>query len=500
MINKNRRAFTFIELSVLITVIAIIFTFSLVIKDRLDDINKNQATERKILKIRDAISAYYQTNGKVPCPARLDYDIYNANFGNVVADNGYGCASSAGVFAFGGDGNGDGKSDLYIGAVPVVALGLNKEDALDGWGRKISYVVSALVRNIYNETSDFPVNNHLSCWLDFSDGSSLTLREDSSFYYISNVADKSATGNCAAEQDNNAYQPQIKAENIATSTLIGAYFDGVNDYLEIKNGTIHDLFQSSHTLFFVANFDHDATTHRALLSYGNSGNPNAKGLYYTDKDSGNLSFKSLQGASPSHIIGLLSDAEPEVFSLTRSGNYILNPYINYVDQGSISVGYGLTGGINTLIIGKDLTDTTANFIFAKEVFEFIAYKTPLSDAQIKEVLEYLYAKWNSNKVKQNRIVIKDSAGTSRSKADIVLISHGANGLGSYNSAGKQIDFSNLSAADLEYNNIARASGMNVDIYSDFLGSNYNLGEGWRKGFDDIVRYYNIFELRTVTGR
>ncbi len=51
----------------------------------------------------------------------------------------------------------------------------------------------------------------------------------------------------------------------------------------------------------------------------------------------------------------------------------------------------------------------------------------------------------------------------------MLISHGANGLGSYNSAGKQIDFSNLSAADLEYNNIARASGMNVDIYSDFLG-------------------------------
>ncbi len=74
----------------------------------------------------------------------------------------------------------------------------------------------------------------------------------------------------------------------------------------------------------------------------------------------------------------------EVFSLTRSGNYILNPYINYVDQGSISVGYGLTGGINTLTIGKDLTDTTANFIFAKEVFEFIAYKTPLSDAQIKK--------------------------------------------------------------------------------------------------------------------
>ena len=42
--------------------------------------------------------------------------------------------------------------------------------------------------------------------------------------------------------------------------------------------------------------------------------------------------------------------------------------------------------------------------------------------------------------------------------------------------------------------------MDGDIYTDLLGVSHDLGEGWLKGFDDIVRYYNIFELRTVAGR
>ena len=50
---KHKSAFTFIELSILIAVISVIFTFSVVIKDRLDDINKNEATEDKILKINN---------------------------------------------------------------------------------------------------------------------------------------------------------------------------------------------------------------------------------------------------------------------------------------------------------------------------------------------------------------------------------------------------------------------------------------------------------------
>lgn len=500
MIKKNNLAFTFIELSILIAIISVIFTFSVVIKERLDDVVKNADTENKIHKIRVAIASYYKTNGKIPCPARLDYDIYHSEYGAAVADDGYNCNVSSGVFGFGGDGNNDSKQDLYIGAVPIKELGLDIEDSIDSWGRKISYVASSLVRNINNRAEDFPLSNHLSCWLDFSDGSSLTLRQHNDFYYISKISDKSPSGNCDAIQNDDSYQPMIKTDNIASTTLIGAYFDGVDDYLQINNNSLHDLFEVSHTLFFVANFDHNATTHRGLLSYGNSGDPSVKELYYSDKNSGNLSFKNLRGNSTSYIIGGVSENEPNIFSVTRTGSYIYNPYFDYVDLGSKALNTALPSNINFVTIGKDLYDSTGDFIFVEEIYEFIAYKTALSDNQIKEILEYLYGKWRTNNVQQNRVVIKDSSNFSRSNASIVLISHGSNGFGAYNMAGKQIDYSAIAETSLEYNNIPRSNGMNNNIYTDLLSGNHDLGEGWIKGFDDIVRYYNIFELRTVSGR
>ena len=497
---KHKSAFTFIELSILIAVISVIFTFSVVIKDRLDDINKNEATEDKILKIREAIAAYYNINGAIPCPARLDYDLYNSNYGSAVATDGNGCVTSDGVFGFGDDGNGDGVSDLFVGAVPVAELGLDIQYSLDSWGNKISYIVSSLVRNIYNDSGDFPLNNNLACWLDFSDGKNLTLREDSDLYYITNVADKSTGGNCAASQSDTTLQPIIKVDNTASTTLIGAYFDGLDDYLQIDHTTIHDLFESSHTLFFAANFDHNASTHRGLLSYANNSDTNSKELYYTDSSSGNLSFKRLHGSSTAYVIGALSETEPEIFSVTRSGSYILNPYVSYVDQGSISVGGSLATNINKVTLGKDLYDSTASFLLSEEIFEFIAYDTTLTDAQIAAVLEHLYAKWNTNKVKQNRIIIKDTEEVTRTNASVALISHGSNGYGAFNSAGQQIDFSALTLQEPEYYNIPQSTGMDAEIYTDLLGVSHNLGEGWLKGFDDIVRYYNIFELRTVAGR
>jgi len=111
----------------------------------------------------------------------------------------------------------------------------------------------------------------------------------------------------------------------------------------------------------------------------------------------------------------------------------------------------------------------------------------------------LAAKWRTNVAIQNRIYIKDKNDDTRTEASVALISHGANGYGAYNAAGKQVNYSNLQTTDKDYLNIPR-SGRGVNIYTDLVSDRDVLGEGWIGGFDDIVRYYNIFELRTVSGR
>ncbi len=81
-------------------------------------LDQREATDARMRKIRDALVAYAVLSGRLPCPASG-----NANAGDAVPDApSVNCTEPDGV-------------------VPWRSLALDREDALDGWGRRISYRV-----------------------------------------------------------------------------------------------------------------------------------------------------------------------------------------------------------------------------------------------------------------------------------------------------------------------------------------------------------------------
>ena len=79
---------------------------------------QQQLTQTRMLRIQAALHAFAASQGRLPCPA------------NGAQDTGLAVPAVAVV-----------TCTNRNGAVPWVSLGLQADDALDGWGRKISYRV-----------------------------------------------------------------------------------------------------------------------------------------------------------------------------------------------------------------------------------------------------------------------------------------------------------------------------------------------------------------------
>ena len=77
----RKEGFTLIELSVLITIMSIIFTSSIVVKDVIENHNKAVETEAKIIIIKQYLANYFRRYKKLPCPADLLRKITDSKFG-----------------------------------------------------------------------------------------------------------------------------------------------------------------------------------------------------------------------------------------------------------------------------------------------------------------------------------------------------------------------------------------------------------------------------------
>jgi hypothetical protein len=86
--------------------------------DKAAILGQRDVTEAHFKAVSDALVAFATLNRRLPCPARGDLDTGDADPTTAAAT----CNSTAGV-------------------VPWKTLALRREDALDGWGRKISYRV-----------------------------------------------------------------------------------------------------------------------------------------------------------------------------------------------------------------------------------------------------------------------------------------------------------------------------------------------------------------------
>ena len=132
--KRIRKAFSLLELSVVILIIAILATTVMsvsigVIRDARDSVTKDRMKE-----IYKAMGEYLAANHRLPCPASAQLVNNNASYGLEVECNKT-LTSAAGIW------QSEQNPNVVYGMIPIKALKLSKDMAEDGFGSKFAYVI-----------------------------------------------------------------------------------------------------------------------------------------------------------------------------------------------------------------------------------------------------------------------------------------------------------------------------------------------------------------------
>lgn len=135
-----RQGFTLIQVSILLLVASLVLVT--VLPSTQAKLNNNNASTTKMNAILTALRGYEATYGNLPCPASGATPISSTSYGIAAANPGI----SPGIFSNCGGGSPaatfvDSTNHVAIGMVPVRALGLSNDYALDAFGRDITYAV-----------------------------------------------------------------------------------------------------------------------------------------------------------------------------------------------------------------------------------------------------------------------------------------------------------------------------------------------------------------------
>ncbi|MFO1243089.1 MAG: type II secretion system protein [Rickettsiales bacterium] len=146
--NKNNHGFSLIELSVIVTVLAL-FAAGIMSTQRVtSETKKIDVTQDETKRIRDAIKHYFDKNGYIPCAARRDLPPENASFGLSTNCNAAAPSGTTDVTP----GGGAGTDAVRIGMLPVRTLGLPEKYAFDQWDTRYTY---ATVKKLSIDSSTF---------------------------------------------------------------------------------------------------------------------------------------------------------------------------------------------------------------------------------------------------------------------------------------------------------------------------------------------------------
>ncbi len=160
ILNKTqniKKAFTLIELSVVIVVISIFLAGSLYFSITISDNAKIKVTNDRIEQIYNALGNYLVQKGRLPCPAAINDSKSNSSTYGIEASSDSVTYQKNCIDLYSGiekTQNGVySSSNLVYGMVPVINLGLSKDMAEDGFGNKFTYVVDRRFTG-YNDSSD----------------------------------------------------------------------------------------------------------------------------------------------------------------------------------------------------------------------------------------------------------------------------------------------------------------------------------------------------------
>lgn len=135
ILNKIKNGFSFIELAIFLAILAVIAAITLNVYGVEQSSKKTKITNIRLNKIEKALRAYANKHSKLPCPALLLASFSDDHFGTEDCSTATGNVHSVNVIS---------------GGVPVTALGLSPEYFVDGWGRRVVYVMDKDMANASN--------------------------------------------------------------------------------------------------------------------------------------------------------------------------------------------------------------------------------------------------------------------------------------------------------------------------------------------------------------
>lgn len=128
--DRNRRlsraGFSLVELAIVLLVISVIAGSAMSVGLRKSESGLFTVNEKRMTMVEEGVAAYVSNRGFLPCPARPDLALTDANYG---VEN---CAATC---------VGAAPNNFCTGMVPFVTLNISDELAFDGWGRRLTYGV-----------------------------------------------------------------------------------------------------------------------------------------------------------------------------------------------------------------------------------------------------------------------------------------------------------------------------------------------------------------------
>lgn len=144
----DRQGFTLLEMSIVITIIAVVLGSGMVIFASSLQKKQLEETNAKLATIQKALLDYRRAFNRIPCPANINaYSATESNFGkessNATDGRCYGTPGSDYYHSISGTCTNAGSHCIHGGLVPTKVLRLPDDYAFDGWGRRIFYAVDS---------------------------------------------------------------------------------------------------------------------------------------------------------------------------------------------------------------------------------------------------------------------------------------------------------------------------------------------------------------------
>jgi prepilin-type N-terminal cleavage/methylation domain-containing protein len=132
----KQKGFSLVEMASALVIISVIAGSALSVAVNQDDSIKATQTRMKMDAIEKALSSFVKINKRLPCPADGSLALSHASFG-LERKAAAVCDDTSPYYG--------GAGGIVGGVVPIRSLGLPDEFMMDGWGRRMAYVVNGFM-------------------------------------------------------------------------------------------------------------------------------------------------------------------------------------------------------------------------------------------------------------------------------------------------------------------------------------------------------------------